>query len=243
MNYFVTKWTDAILDGFARSPLAPPAGTLPRSSLSDRAGIPFWPMFRAVVAVLPRLTRVCQRARSASALPSRADAAAAAAAAGQSETGKEAAGESAPPTGHNVLRLSVEEFAALPELVQRALSLENGTQEDRNELRRQAALRQFQRHSLDTGSAEVQVALLTERMACLTRHLQQHRKDMRTKRAVEMLSAQRRKLLRYLFRTRPDRFTTVTAQLGIRAGSLQEAGGRHGRGAKMGNMGAAKGGT
>ncbi|KAK4537486.1 hypothetical protein CDCA_CDCA12G3511 [Cyanidium caldarium] len=201
-------------------------------------------MFRTVVSVLPRLTLACQWARSASALPSRADAAAAAAAlAGQSEAGKEAAGESAPPTGNNVLRLSAEEFAALPEPVQRALSLENGTQEDRNELRRQAALRQFQRHLLDTGSAEVQVALLTERMACLTRHLQQHRKDMRTKRAVEMLSAQRRKLLRYLFRTRPDRFTTVTAHLGIRAGSLQEAGGRHGRGAKMGNTGAAKGGA
>ncbi len=73
-----------------------------------------------------------------------------------------------------------------------------------------------QKHATDTGSTDVQVALLTERIRQLTEHLRMHRKDHHSQRGLMMLVGQRRGLLRYLSRTDPARYKALIATLGLR---------------------------
>lgn len=68
----------------------------------------------------------------------------------------------------------------------------------------------------DTGSTEVQVALLTERINELTEHLRTHKKDHHSRRGLLMLVGQRRRLLRYLESRDLDRYRSLIAELGIR---------------------------
>jgi small subunit ribosomal protein S15 len=68
----------------------------------------------------------------------------------------------------------------------------------------------------DTGSAEVQIALLTQRIRDLTEHLKLHKKDHHTRRGLLKLVGQRRRLTNYLKKTDIERYRTVIAQLGIR---------------------------
>jgi len=68
----------------------------------------------------------------------------------------------------------------------------------------------------DTGSAEVQVALLTERINELTEHLRGHVKDHHSRRGLLMLVGKRRRLLRYLERSDLERYRTLVGELGIR---------------------------
>jgi small subunit ribosomal protein S15 len=74
----------------------------------------------------------------------------------------------------------------------------------------------YGRSENDTGSAEVQVALLTERINELTEHLRTHRKDHHSRRGLLMLVGKRRRLLRYLERSDVDRYRTLVADLGLR---------------------------
>ena len=74
----------------------------------------------------------------------------------------------------------------------------------------------FGRGDGDTGSAEVQIALLTERINELTDHLRSHRKDHHSRRGLLMLVGRRRRLLRYLERIDLDRYRAVVAELGLR---------------------------
>ena len=68
----------------------------------------------------------------------------------------------------------------------------------------------------DTGSPEVQVALLTEHISGLTEHLKEHKKDHSTRRGLLMLVGQRAKLLRYLAREDVERYRTLIGELGLR---------------------------
>ena len=68
----------------------------------------------------------------------------------------------------------------------------------------------------DTGSTEVQVALLSERILGLTGHLREHNKDHATRRGLLMLVGQRRRLLRYLANEDAARYRTVIGKLGLR---------------------------
>ncbi len=68
----------------------------------------------------------------------------------------------------------------------------------------------------DTGSAEVQIALLTARVNELTEHLRTHKKDHHSRRGLLMLVGQRRRLLRYLERTNLDRYRSLVTELGLR---------------------------
>ena len=68
----------------------------------------------------------------------------------------------------------------------------------------------------DTGSTEVQVALLTERINGLTEHLREHSKDHHSRRGLLMLVGQRRRLLNYLRRRDLDRYRTLIGELGLR---------------------------
>ena len=85
------------------------------------------------------------------------------------------------------------------------------TQEKKQEL-----VERFGRSDNDTGSAEVQVALLTERINGLTEHLREHKKDHHSRRGLLMLVGQRRRLLRYLQNSDLDRYRQVVADLGLR---------------------------
>ena len=71
-------------------------------------------------------------------------------------------------------------------------------------------------HATDTGSPEVQVALLTERINHLTEHLREHRKDHHSRRGLLMLVGQRRRLLNYLQRKDLDRYRGLIQELGLR---------------------------
>jgi small subunit ribosomal protein S15 len=71
-------------------------------------------------------------------------------------------------------------------------------------------------HDTDTGSTEVQVALLTQRIRDLTEHLKIHKKDHHTRRGLLKLVGQRRRLTNYLKKTDIERYRTLIAQLGIR---------------------------
>lgn len=68
----------------------------------------------------------------------------------------------------------------------------------------------------DTGSPEVQVALLSENIKNLTEHLKLHRKDYTSRRGLLMMVGQRSKLLRYLRQTSPDRYRELIGRLGLR---------------------------
>jgi small subunit ribosomal protein S15 len=74
----------------------------------------------------------------------------------------------------------------------------------------------YGRSESDTGSAEVQIALLTARINELTEHLRTHRKDHHSRRGLLMLVGRRRRLLRYLERTDLERYRKVVAELGLR---------------------------
>lgn len=71
-------------------------------------------------------------------------------------------------------------------------------------------------HEADTGSPEVQVALLTGRIQYLTEHLQKHRKDHHSRRGLLKMVGQRRRLLNYLRNKDIDRYRALIAKLGIR---------------------------
>ena len=76
--------------------------------------------------------------------------------------------------------------------------------------------KEFQLHGTDTGSADVQVARLTQRINHLTGHLGEHKKDVSSRRGLLMLVARRRKLLDYLARTDNDRYLNLLKGLGLR---------------------------
>ena len=71
-------------------------------------------------------------------------------------------------------------------------------------------------HDADTGSPEVQIALLSERITYLTEHFKTHKKDHHSRRGLMMLVGQRRRLLDYLKKTHSDRYRVIIEKLGIR---------------------------
>ncbi len=75
---------------------------------------------------------------------------------------------------------------------------------------------QFKRGEKDTGSAEVQIAILTDRINLLTGHLQGHKKDFAGRRGLLMLVSRRRRLLDYLKGVDPQRYLDVIRRLEIR---------------------------
>lgn len=82
--------------------------------------------------------------------------------------------------------------------------------------RKSQLIREFRRAEEDTGSPEVQIAVLTQRIAQLTEHLKEHVKDHAGRRGLLMLVSKRRRLLDYLKNTTPDRYFAVIDKLGLR---------------------------
>lgn len=82
--------------------------------------------------------------------------------------------------------------------------------------RKKELIKEFATDEGDTGSPEVQVAILTEHIRNLTSHLKAHRKDFTSRRGLLMMVGQRRKLLRYLRRRNPERYQGIVQKLGLR---------------------------
>jgi small subunit ribosomal protein S15 len=77
-------------------------------------------------------------------------------------------------------------------------------------------IEQFKTHTSDTGSPEVQIALLSERIGQLTEHFRSHKKDHASRRGLLMMVSRRRSLLDYLKKIDAERYKAVIARLGIR---------------------------
>ena len=82
--------------------------------------------------------------------------------------------------------------------------------------KKQAIISEYRRHERDTGSPEVQIALLTQRIEELTEHLRQHRHDYHSRRGLLKMVGHRRSLLRYLKETDIERYRALVEKLGIR---------------------------
>jgi small subunit ribosomal protein S15 len=79
-----------------------------------------------------------------------------------------------------------------------------------------ALIEQYRQHTKDTGSPEVQIALLSERINYLTTHLRLHLKDHASRRGLIMMVNKRRRLLDYLNRRDPDRYHEIVDRLSLR---------------------------
>ena len=81
---------------------------------------------------------------------------------------------------------------------------------------KQDTIEKHKRSESDTGSAEVQIALLTDRIDHLTAHLKMHKKDHHSRRGLLMLVGRRRRLLDYLTEVDINRYRAIIAELGLR---------------------------
>ncbi len=82
--------------------------------------------------------------------------------------------------------------------------------------RKQALIGDFRRDNQDTGSPEIQIAILTTRIGELTEHLQTHSKDFASRRGLLMMVSRRRRLLDYLRKVNPQRYLDILKRLDIR---------------------------
>ncbi|MBB6254933.1 30S ribosomal protein S15 [Nitrospirillum iridis] len=82
--------------------------------------------------------------------------------------------------------------------------------------RKQALINEYKTAESDTGSPEVQVAILTERITNLTDHMKSHNKDFHSRRGLLVMVSQRRSLLDYLKRKDAARYTSLIQRLGLR---------------------------
>jgi len=82
--------------------------------------------------------------------------------------------------------------------------------------RKQTLIKEFATKKDDTGSPEVQVAILSERIANLTEHLKSHTKDFHSRRGLLTMVGQRRRLLDYIKRKEASRYETLVERLGLR---------------------------
>jgi small subunit ribosomal protein S15 len=82
--------------------------------------------------------------------------------------------------------------------------------------KKQGIIEQHRLHETDTGSPEVQIALLSERVNYLTEHLKMHKKDFHSRRGLLKLVGQRRRLLDYLMKTDIESYRQVVNELGLR---------------------------
>jgi small subunit ribosomal protein S15 len=84
------------------------------------------------------------------------------------------------------------------------------------ETNQQVTITQFQRHAQDTGSPDVQIARLTDRINHLSEHLKAHKKDFHSRRGLLRMVGQRRRLLGYLSDHEVERYRAVIDRLGLR---------------------------
>lgn len=84
------------------------------------------------------------------------------------------------------------------------------------QLRKQELISGFQVHETDTGSADVQIAMLTERINRLSQHLQANKKDHSSRRGLLKMIGERKRLLNYIQKNNSDKYQSLISRLGIR---------------------------
>lgn len=84
------------------------------------------------------------------------------------------------------------------------------------QVRKQEIISDYQVHETDTGSADVQVAILTERINRLSAHLKENKKDHSSRRGLLKMIGQRKRLLAYILKHDPERYRALITRLGIR---------------------------
>ncbi|XP_072890705.1 small ribosomal subunit protein uS15m [Hemitrygon akajei] len=109
----------------------------------------------------------------------------------------------------------MESVNKMDEVVRRMLSLEMASHREKLQLKTSQLVEKVRRSPSDVGSTEVQIAILTAKIRNYQEHLQLHRKDKTNKRHMLMAIDRRKKLLKYLRRTRYEVFENVCTQLGI----------------------------
>ena len=77
-------------------------------------------------------------------------------------------------------------------------------------------VKKYQTHKNDTGSTEVQVAILTKKVSELTKHLKEHKKDFDSRRGLLMMVGKRRRLLNYLRKNDEEKYTKIISDLGLK---------------------------
>ena len=77
-------------------------------------------------------------------------------------------------------------------------------------------IEKYKTHKEDTGSTEVQIAVMTKKISDLTKHLKEHKKDFDSRRGLLMMVGKRRRLLNYLKKTDEAKYTQLIADLGLR---------------------------
>lgn len=77
-------------------------------------------------------------------------------------------------------------------------------------------VKKYQTHKNDTGSTEVQVAILTKKVSELTKHLKEHKKDFDSRRGLLMMVGKRRRLLNYLRKNDEEKYTKIITDLGLK---------------------------
>lgn len=117
--------------------------------------------------------------------------------------------------GHYRFGIKAEEIEPYPLKLKEALSLKNAPIREVKEFRISKAIEKFSRKSSDTGSSEVQIAVMTIKIERLNEHMKKHHKDFSTKRGHEILVNRRRKLLKYLKRTKPEAYYRVIKEYKI----------------------------
>ncbi|KTD28732.1 30S ribosomal protein S15 [Legionella israelensis] len=85
-----------------------------------------------------------------------------------------------------------------------------------NSEQKQEIVKEFQRADNDTGSPEVQISLMTNRIKYLTEHFKEHKKDFHSRRGLQQLVNKRRKLLKYIKRKNESQYQTLIKKLGLR---------------------------
>ncbi len=109
-----------------------------------------------------------------------------------------------------------DQVATLPLDVQKILHFDNAAQPEINKMQIQKAIEAFQRFPGDTGSSEVQVAVLTQKIKRSTEHAKEHKKDHHSRRGLIAMVNKRRKLLMYLRKEDLQKYKAVVAALGLR---------------------------
>jgi small subunit ribosomal protein S15 len=85
-----------------------------------------------------------------------------------------------------------------------------------NYLNKEEIISEYQKNDKDNGSAEVQIAILTEKIKRLTEHLKEHKKDYSTRRGLLMMVGKRRRLLNYVAKENEEKYRSLIKRLGLR---------------------------
>ncbi|XP_075460646.1 small ribosomal subunit protein uS15m [Ascaphus truei] len=120
-----------------------------------------------------------------------------------------------PPTMLKKSYIGIQLPDAVDDVVKRLLSLEMASQNEKLQIKIQQLIDKVKRSPIDTGSTEAQIAILTAKIRNYQEHIQKHHKDMANKRKMLMAIDRRKKMLKYLRRTRYETFEHVCTQLGI----------------------------